>query len=124
MWETAAKAVINAITLERIGNLGEDDKNGYESYCLIYRMATVGSASSCSIRIIDKGLEPIHAGILYLGRRFYLENLSKLTDVVNDRTLSKGELMPLSFGDRIRIARLDMRILQRSQIFIDRVRSF
>jgi len=119
MWEAAAKAGLNSITLERVSNLGADDKNGCEKYCLAYRIATIGSVPRCSLSFADKGLEPMHAAILYLGRRFYLENLSDLTDVVvNDTTLSKDELIPLSFGDHIRIARLDMRFQQQSQLFI------
>jgi pSer/pThr/pTyr-binding forkhead associated (FHA) protein len=121
--EIAAKTAINSITLERLNNLGIVDKNGFEKYCLIYRVAAIGSVSYCSINFADKGLEPLHAAISYLGQRYYLENLSNLTDVlVNDTTLSKNELMPLSFGDRIRIARLDMIFLQKAQLFIDAMR--
>jgi predicted component of type VI protein secretion system len=124
MWEMAAKTALNSITLERISNLGANDKNGLEKYCLIYRMATIGSASHCSMSFSDKGLEPLHAAILYVSQRFYLENLSDLTDVVvNETALSKNELKPLSFGDRIRIARLDMRFLQKAQLFINTIRS-
>jgi pSer/pThr/pTyr-binding forkhead associated (FHA) protein len=120
IWETAAKSSINSITLERVGNLGIGDKNGCESYCLLCRIATIGSKPHCSISFADKGLEPIHAAIMYLGQRFYLENVSDLTDVVvNDTTLSKNELIPLSFGDRIRIARLEMRFSERAQLYLD-----
>jgi Mg2+/Co2+ transporter CorB len=83
-------------------------------------MATVGSGNDCSITVTDKGLEPVHTAIFYLTDRFYLENLTDLTDVtVNDTTVSKNELIPLSFGDRIRIARLDTKFLQKTQLFID-----
>ena len=124
LWEMAAKTALNSITLERANNLGANDKNGFEKYCLVYRIATIGSASHCSISFADKGLEPLHGAILYHGQRFYLENLSDLTDVaINETTLSKNELEPLSFGDRIRIARLDMRFLQKEQLFIDTTRT-
>ena len=124
MWELASKVNLNSVTLQRLNNLGPSDENGSESYCVIYRIATVGSASNCSISIEDKGLEPTHAAILYLGKRFFLENLSELTDVaVNGKTLSKSQLMPLSFGDGIRIARLDMKFQQRSQLFIEGIGS-
>jgi pSer/pThr/pTyr-binding forkhead associated (FHA) protein len=120
MWELAVKAGANSITLGRMNNLGIDDKNGFESYCLVYRIATLGSDPHCSLSFADKGLEPMHAAIIFLGRRFYLENVSDLTDVVvNETTLSKNELIPLSFGDRIRIARLDAKFLQWSQLFIN-----
>jgi pSer/pThr/pTyr-binding forkhead associated (FHA) protein len=120
--EMATKIALNSITLERLNNLGFVDKNGFEKYCLIYRVATIGSASHCSINLVDKGLEPLHAAITYLDQRYYLENLSDLTDVlVNDTMLSKNELIPLSFGDRIRIARLDMIFLQKAQLFIDAI---
>lgn len=124
LWEMAAKTALNSITLERVNNLGANDKNGFEKYCLVYRIATIGSAPHCSISFANKGLEPLHAAILYHGQRFYLENLSDLTDVVvNETALSKNELEPLSFGDRIRIARLNMRLLQRLQLFLDSLSS-
>ncbi|MBN2590035.1 MAG: FHA domain-containing protein [Sedimentisphaerales bacterium] len=120
LWNAASNCSLNSITLKRLNNLGADDNNGLESYCNIYRIATIGSKPHCAISFADKGLEPIHAAILYLGNRFYLENLSDLTDVViNDTTLSKNEIIPLCFGDRIRIARLDMKFQQKSQLYID-----
>ena len=106
--------------VERTGNLGTEDGNGCESYCLIYRVAAIGSAEDCAIRICDKGLEPLQAALVYWGGRFFLENLSMTTNVtVNDRKLSSRELIPLSFGDRIRIARLDMQFIERCQLFVD-----
>lgn len=119
VWDLAARVGINSMTLCRLNNLGKDDKNGFESYCLVYRLATLGSDPHCSITFADKGLEPTHAVILYLGQRFYLENVSDLTDVViNETTLSKNELIPLNFGDRIRIARLDLKFQQCFQLFL------
>ena len=120
VWELADPAGPATLSLERTGNLGADDENGCESYCLIYRVAAIGSAEDCAIRVCDKGLEPLHAALVYWGGRFFLENLSTATDVtVNDRKLSGRELIPLSFGDHIRIARLDMQFTQRSQLFVD-----
>lgn len=120
MWETAAQTSLDSITLERKNNLGPHDERGCEKYCLIYRIATIGSGADCSISLSGKSLEPQHAGIVYYGRMFYLENLCDLTDVyVNGEMLSKGELIPLSFGDRIRIARLDIEFTQKSQLYID-----
>jgi len=118
-WETAAKTALSSITLERVNNLSVDDKNGFEKYCLVYCIATIGSAPHCSVSFANKGLELIHAAILYFGRRFYLENLSDLTDVVvNETTLSRNEMVPLSFGDNIRVARLNMTFVQKSQLFV------
>ena len=120
LWQKACKVNLNSITLSRLENLGENDENGTESYCLLYRIATIGSDGHASIVFEDKGLEPLHAAILYFNQRFYLENLCDLADVfVGDNTVSKSELIPLSFGDRIHIARLDMKFLQKSQLFID-----
>ena len=120
LWQKACKANLNSITLSRLENLGQNDESGTESYCLLYRIATIGSDSHASIAFDDKGLEELHAAILYFNQRFYLENLCDLADVfVGDNTVSKNELIPLSFGDRIRIARLDMKFLQKSQLFID-----
>ena len=120
LWDLAERAGVDAVMLERLGNLDPDDTNGCEAYCLIYRLVTIGSGQGCALRVTDKGLEPEHAAIVYLCDRFYLENRSDLTDViVNDRTLSKSELMPLSFGDRIHVGRLEMEFAQRSQLFVD-----
>jgi hypothetical protein len=119
MWESAARHDINALTLRRCDNLGQEDTNGFERYCLIYRWATLGSDGQCSICISDKGLEPIHAALVYLNSRFYLENLSDHSSVfVNDTVLAKGELIPLSFGDSLRIERLEMEFAQAQQIGI------
>ena len=119
-WELADPAGPTALLLERTGNLDVDDENGSESYCLIYRVVTIGSAEDCVIHIRDKKLEPLHAALVYWGGRFFLENLSTQADVaVNDRILSGRELIPLTIGDRIRIARLEMEFVQRSQLFVD-----
>jgi len=110
----------NSIILSMLENLDQNDEKGTENYCLVYRIATIGSDSHASIAFDDRGLEELHAAILYFNQRFYLENLCNLADVfVGDNTVSKNELIPLSFGDRIRIARLDMKFLQKSQLFID-----
>jgi len=120
LWGFAKDTQVNSITFERVNNLDAQDENGREFYCLVYRIATIGARPSCSIRFEDKGLEPLHAAILYLGNRFYLENLSKYTDVfVNNQTLSRNELIPLSFGDKIRIAQLDVQFLQKFQLFLN-----
>ncbi|NLW83470.1 MAG: FHA domain-containing protein [Phycisphaerae bacterium] len=80
----------------------------------------MGSAPECSLYFEDRGLEPVHAGIFYMNGRFNLDNLTDLTDVfVNDVTLSKNELMPLSFGDHILIARLRLQFEQRYQLFVN-----
>ncbi len=120
MWELAGSAGPAALLLERIGNLDADDRNGCESYCLIYRAATIGCGEDCAIRISNKGLEPLHAALLHWGDRFFLENLSLRTDVaVNDRMLGNRELIPLSLGDCIRIARLEIQFDPRSQLYVD-----
>ena len=120
MWQTAVAAKMNALILQRMSNLGPDDANGTESYILLYSLARLGCDRLCALCFPDKGLEPRHAAILYLNDRFYLENLTDLSDVVvNRRSLSKGELIPLSFGDRIRIARIEMQFVQRAQMFVD-----
>lgn len=119
LWQKASKANLNSITLSRLENLGQNDGKGTENYCLIYRIATIGSDSHASIAFDDKGLEELHAAILYFNQRFYLENLCNLADVfVGDNTVSKNELMPLSFGDQIRIARLEAEFKQKCQLFV------
>jgi hypothetical protein len=48
-----------------------------------------------------------------------LENLTDRSSVfVNDTVLAKGELIPLSFGDSLRIERLEMEFAQAQQIGI------
>jgi len=119
LWDTADQAGIESIVLTRLGNLGSDDANGCECYCLVYRLATIGSNQDCALCITEKGVEPVHAAVVYLRDRFYLENLSESPNVVvNERTLLKSELMPLSFGDRIRIVRLEMEFVRRSQLLL------
>ncbi|MBN1506067.1 MAG: FHA domain-containing protein [Sedimentisphaerales bacterium] len=119
LWDTASQAGIESIVLTRLGNLGPDDENGRECYCLVYRLATIGSDKDCVLCLTESGLEPVHAAVVYLRDRFYLENLSEPSTVtVNDRMLLQHELMPLSFGDRIRIARLEMEFAQRSQLLL------
>ncbi|MCU0917325.1 MAG: FHA domain-containing protein [Planctomycetes bacterium] len=120
MWELADPAGPAALLLERAGNLGADDENGCESYCLVYRVAVIGCGEDCAIRICDRGLEPLQAALVHWGGRFFLENLAPAAEVkVNDRKLAGRELIPLSFGDRIQIARLDMQFVQRCQLFVD-----
>lgn len=120
MWETAAKHKLTSIKIDRLNNLSPADTNGSESYCLIYRTAHIGSNPDCALCFEEKGLEPLHAKLIYLAGTYYLENLCDLTDVVvNDITLSKGQIVPLNFGDKIRIARLAMVFTQKAQLFVD-----
>jgi hypothetical protein len=107
------------VSLTRQGNLNPDDTRGSDRYCLVYRLASLGSGQGSSICIPDKGLEAMHVVFVYINSRFYLENITDLTNVtVNETALSKNELMPLSFGDRIRIARLDLEFCQKKQLYI------
>ena len=119
MWHTATQAGINAVNLERVGNLDHQDVNGCESYVLVYRVATIGSDEGCAICFADQGLKPVHVAILYCGLYFYLENLADGRDViVNNTVISKSELIPLSIDDDVKIARLEMQFTQGSQILI------
>lgn len=120
LWDIAEQAGIASLVLTRTGNLGPDDENGRESYCLVYRLATIGSDKDCALCIDEKGVEPVHAAVVYLRDRFYMKSLAEIANViVNDRTLSRNELIPLSFGDRVRIGHLEMRFAPRSQLFVD-----
>jgi pSer/pThr/pTyr-binding forkhead associated (FHA) protein len=119
MWMTAAEARINALSLRRHRNLGHEDKHGQESYCLVYRLATLGADPHCAICVPDQGLEKIHAGLLFFNSRFYLENVSGLTDVsVNDQPLNRHELIPLRWGDRLQIKRLQMEFKEAGQLYL------
>lgn len=119
LWKTAGGHV-DAIVLDRVGNLGREDETGCERYCLLYRLATIGSDRDCTWHVNDKGLEPLHAAIVYLRDRFYLDNVSGRTDVsVNGRTLLKNELIPLTFGDHIHLGHLEMEFATRSHLFVD-----
>ena len=63
---------------------------------------------------------PLQALLLYLSGSFYLENLTDLSNVcVNGRVLSKGELWPLCFGDRVELARLRLEFGQSKQLYLD-----
>jgi hypothetical protein len=103
-----------------IDSASELDLAGVLRYCLLYRAATIGSDKDRTWHVEDKGLEPLHAAVVYLRDRFYLDNLSGRTDVsVNGRALLKNELMPLTFGDRVHLGRLEMEFATPSHLFID-----
>lgn len=120
LWTRAAVSDTNALVLRRMNNLGIEDLNGCESYCVVYRLATIGSGDDDAIRFLDKGLKPCHAALVYLKGCFHLENLCGAMNIgVNGESLCKGKLMPLSFGDRIQIAGLDMEFRRKYQLYID-----
>jgi hypothetical protein len=120
LWDTAGAAGVDAVVLERLNNLGPKDPMGFESYCLVYRLATVGSGQHCAIRVKDQGLEPAHAAILYGAGRFYLQNLCGQADVrVADAAVEQGRWVGLRFGDRITIGRLQVDFMEKEQLFLD-----
>jgi serine/threonine protein kinase len=120
LWAKASSSDMNALVLRRINNLGIEDSNGCESYCVVYRIATIGSNDDDALRFLDKELEPSHAALVYVKGSFHLENLCGTRDVkINGQSLSRGELIPLSFGDSIQIAGLDMKFRRKHQIYID-----
>jgi hypothetical protein len=120
LWAKASASDTNALALRRITNLGVDDPNGCESYYVVYRIATVGSGEGDVLRFLDLDLEPCHAAIVHFEGCFYLENLCGVMDVkINGQPLSRGKLMPLSFGDRIQAAGLDMEFRRKHQLYID-----
>jgi serine/threonine protein kinase len=120
LWATASASDINALVLRRINNLGNEDANGCEHYCVVYRMATIGSSDGDALCFSDKGLEPCHAALLYVKDRFYLVNLCSGMNVkINGQPLGKGRVTPLNFGDRIQIAELDMEFRRKHQLYID-----
>lgn len=119
MWMTAAQARVNALSLRRHRNLGLQDKHGQESYCLVYRLATIGADARCAVFVPDQGLEKVHAGLVFFNSRFYLENLAGLTDVsVNAQSLNRNELIPLRWGDVIQIKRLRMEFKEARQLYL------
>ena len=120
LWDTAGAAGVDAVVLERLNNLGPKDPMGFESYCLVYRLATVGSGQYCAIRMKNQGLEPAHAAILYGAGRFYLQNLCGQADVrVADVEVDPGRWVGLGFGDRITIGRLQADFTEKEQLFLD-----
>ncbi len=120
LWAKASASDTNALVLRRMTNLGIEDPNGCESYCLVYRIATIGAAEDNALRFLDQRLKPCHAAFVHLKGYFYLENLCGVMNVkINGQSLSRGKLMPLSFGDRIQIAGLDMEFRRKHQLYID-----
>ena len=120
LWAKASASQMNSLVLRRINNLGIQDSNGCESYCVVYRIATIGSNDDNTLCFSDKGLKPCHAAVVYLKGCFHLQNLCGVTNVmINGQLLNSGQLMPLSFGDRIRIAELDMEFCRKHQLYID-----
>lgn len=120
LWARASTSDTNALTLQRMTNLGIDDPNGCESYCVVYRIATIGSGEDNALRFLDYGLKPCHAAILHFEGCFFLENLCGVMDVkIDGQFLHKDQLMPLSFGDHIQIAGLEIEFSRKHQLYID-----
>ena len=120
LWTKASASDVNSLVLRRLNNLGSKDPNGCESYCIVYQIATIGSSENNAICFSEKGLKPCHAALVYLKDCFYLENLCHVMNVkINGQSLSRGKLMPLSFGDSIQIAGLEMEFCRKRQLYID-----
>jgi len=120
LWAKASALQMNSLILRRTINLGIRDSNGCESYCVVYRAATIGSSEDDAFCFSDKGLQPCHAAVVYLKGCFHLQNLCGVTNVmINGESLNRGQLVPLSFGDRLRIAELDMEFCRKHQLYID-----
>jgi serine/threonine protein kinase len=119
LWTQASASDTNALILNRMNNLGFGDPNGCERYCIVYRMVTIGSGKDDALRFLDQGLKSCHAALVHLKGRFYLDNLCGAMDVkVDGQPLSRGKLMPLSFGDHIQIAGLDMEFHRKYQLYV------
>jgi hypothetical protein len=120
LWTRASASDTNALVLRRITNLGVEDPHGCESYYVVYRIATIGSGEDDALGFLDQDLKPCHAAIVHFEGCFYLENLCGTMDVkINGQSLSRDKLLPLSFGDRIQIAGLDMEFRRKHQLYID-----
>ena len=120
LWAQASVSQMNSLLLRRINNLGIRDSNGCECYCVVYRIATIGSNDDNAFCFSDRGLKPYHAAVVYLKGCFYLESLCDVKNVmINGQLLNRGKLMPLSFGDRIQVAELDMEFCHKHQLYLD-----
>lgn len=119
LWTLATSARVNALVVQRYHNLGPRDPHGFETYCLLYRAVTLGNDINNALCFTGRGLASCHAALIYLGDRFYLENRSPENDVlVNRQTLAPGQLLPLRFGDRIQLAKLQLNFVEKQQLYL------
>lgn len=94
----SSQSGVAALRVERVDNFPD------ETYVLVYAGFSLGGSSVSGIPVEGAGLSPRHLLFLYLGDGFYVENISGTSVDLNGRLLPEGEIVPLSFGDRIRAA--------------------
>lgn len=98
LWRLAASSRIDALRLQRVNNLPE------EEYVVVFCQAVIGSAGDVAIRIAQPSVEHRHARVLAIGDSFWLENIGPARSVrLGDRPLEKRELVPLQEGAAIGI---------------------
>lgn len=109
-WKLAARAGLNCVRLVR-----EDELRNLESYLLVFRTATIGSARGNPIQITDAGLSEVHAAIHHFDGCFWIEQLCPECPIkVGPTRLARGMLAPLVPGTPLEIAaaRLQVRFFE------------
>ena len=119
IWLMASSARLLSLAMHRKAEPEQTGVNEREDYILIYRLGLIGADKDCTMQFTNHGLESIHAGIVHLNNQFYLESFSRQKNVsINDTILSQGQLMALSYGDIIQIAKLKMKFSAIRQLHI------
>ncbi len=93
VWRHSLSSGIDSISLRGFRSGMEE-----EEFVCLYRQALIGSSQSrCAITLHQSGLPAVMARLLYIGRTYWLENLSEPELVrVNKRPLPLLRLVPLS----------------------------
>ena len=114
LWDLVEQNGIEAVRLQRRGNLEE------EQYVLMFRETLIGSSqSSCPICLDDRSLAPVAARLLWLDRSFWLENLGDAESVqVNGQSIDPGETIALQTGMRLRFGKTTVKFERARQMHL------
>ncbi len=115
IWQTALESGINAVQLDRVGNLAAK-----EGYVILFREVLIGgSRSRCAIPLSTRAQQPV-ARLLHAGRCFWIERLHAGGMVeLNDVELQPLELAPLAVGQRLNLDGVRCRFGGCEQMFLD-----
>lgn len=105
---------VASVRLRRVDNLPQ------EEYVLLQRAAYVGSGPACAIQIPHPTVQRVHAQMLLLGGRLWLEPTQELADtLVDNQRVPRDHLVPLRPALSIRLGQVDITVLRVQQYYLD-----